>query len=169
MRDLGAASPLVRLSKTSMVGAVGLFATLAAVGNITDYGTNFAFVQHVLKMDTIFPGSTIRYRAIESPAMHHVAYAFIIAAEILAALLCWLGAWRMAHRLRAPAPDFQHAKAAAVAGLTVGFLLWQVGFMSLGGEWFGMWMSEQWNGIESAFRMFITVLGVLIYVSMRDD
>jgi predicted small integral membrane protein len=38
-----------------------------------------------------------------------------------------------------------------IAGLTVGFLTWQVGFMSVGGEWFGMGMSETWNGVTDAF------------------
>ena len=58
-----------------MVAAIALFATLVAFGNITDYGTNFAFVQHVLSMDTIFELSTIRYRAITSPTLHQLAYA----------------------------------------------------------------------------------------------
>jgi predicted small integral membrane protein len=31
-----------------------------------------------------------------------------------------------------------------------------------------MWMSSQWNGIESAFRVFITILAVLIFVTLRD-
>jgi predicted small integral membrane protein len=40
--------------------------------------------------------------------------------------------------------------------------------MSIGGEWFGMWMSSTWNGIESAFRFFITIIAVLIYVVLPD-
>jgi predicted small integral membrane protein len=40
--------------------------------------------------------------------------------------------------------------------------------MSIGGEWFGMWMSSTWNGLQSAFRVFITIVGVLIFVSLRD-
>jgi predicted small integral membrane protein len=35
----------------------------------------------VLSMDTIFPFSTIRYRAITDPILHHAAYALIIAVE----------------------------------------------------------------------------------------
>lgn len=31
-----------------------------------------------------------------------------------------------------------------------------------------MWMSSQWNGIESAFRVFVTILAVLIYVTLAD-
>ena len=41
--------------------------------------------------------------------------------------------------------------------------------MSVGGEWFGMWMSSQWNGVPDAFRFFMTILGVLIYLVHRDD
>jgi predicted small integral membrane protein len=41
--------------------------------------------------------------------------------------------------------------------------------MAIGGEWFGMWMSEQWNGIESAFRFSALILGILILVALPDD
>lgn len=159
---------VIRPSKTAMVAAIALFATLAAFGNITDYGTNFAFVQHVLMMDTIFPDSTIAYRAITSPALHHAAYVAIIAAETAAAILCWIGAYTMLSRLNDTAAGFNRSKGWAVAGLTLGFLVWQVGFMSIGGEWFGMWMSPVWNGIESAFRFSITIVAVLIYISLPD-
>src|SRR5215203_3203570 len=71
---------VLRASKTMAVAvaAMGLLVSLVAFGNLTDYDTNFAFVQHVLLMDTTFPSSTIRYRAITNPALHHAAYALII-------------------------------------------------------------------------------------------
>lgn len=50
---------IIRLSKALLVCAIALFATLVAFGNITDYGSNFAFVRHVFMMDTIFPDATI--------------------------------------------------------------------------------------------------------------
>ncbi|MDP9041719.1 MAG: DUF2165 domain-containing protein [Bacteroidota bacterium] len=37
---------------------------LVVFGNITDYFTNFLFVEHVLKMDTTFPENHIHYRSI---------------------------------------------------------------------------------------------------------
>lgn len=159
----------VRLSKVSLVLAIALFASLVAFGNMTDYGSNFAFVQHVLMMDTIFEDATIKYRAIEIPWIHHAAYVFIIMLETLTALLCWIGGFRLLARVQSPAAVFNAAKGWAVAGLTLGFLTWQVGFMSVGGEWFGMWMSDSWNGVESAFRVFITILGVLIYLVMPES
>jgi predicted small integral membrane protein len=160
---------IMRLAKIAMVAAIAAFATLVAFGNITDYGTNFVFVQHVLSMDSVFPSSTITYRAITAPALHHAAYAIIIAAEVLTAVLCWIGAHALLRRLHAPAPTFNRAKAWAIAGLTLGFLTWQFGFMTIGGEWFGMWQSAKWNGVPSAFRFAMVIIAVLIFVAMRDE
>jgi predicted small integral membrane protein len=159
---------VIRAAKIAMVAAIALFATLVAFGNLTDYGTNLAFVQHVLSMDTIFERSTIRYRAITSPALQYAAYALIIAAEAATAVLCWVGAYALLRRLRADARTFNHAKTFAVAGLTFGFLLWQVGFMTIGGEWFGMWQSKSWDGVPSAFRFVMVIMAVLIFVALPD-
>jgi predicted small integral membrane protein len=41
--------------------------------------------------------------------------------------------------------------------------------MVVGGEWFQMWRSPDWNGQESAFRFYMTILAVLIFVNQRDD
>ena len=70
----GAAAVVVRLCKTSLVATVALFFILAAFGNITDYDTNWAFVQHVLAMDTILPGSTLTWRAATDPRLATLAY-----------------------------------------------------------------------------------------------
>src|SRR5262249_19293771 len=100
------------------------------------------------------------------PAVVQAAYALIIATEAATAVLCWIGAAALARRLSADAAAFNRAKSFAAVGLTLGFLLWQVGFMSIGGEWFGMWQSQQWNGVPSAFRFLITILALLIFVAI---
>jgi predicted small integral membrane protein len=151
------------------VAAVALFATLVTFGNITDYGANLPFVQHVLAMDSIFPDSTIGYRAIVSPRMQQAAYVAIIALEAATALLCWVGAARLLRRTRSSARDFNRAKSVAIAGLSLGFLTWQAGFMTIGGEWFGMWMSPTWNGVPNAFRFVATIMLVLIYLVQKDE
>ena len=94
---------IMRLAKIAMVASIAAFATLVAFGNITDYGTNFVFVEHVLSMDSVFPNSTITYRAITSPALHHAAYWLIIAAEAGTAAMCWIGAFALLRARHAPA------------------------------------------------------------------
>jgi predicted small integral membrane protein len=40
--------------------------------------------------------------------------------------------------------------------------------MVVGGEWFAMWQSEHWNGQQTAFRIYLTVLAVLIFIQQQD-
>ena len=106
-----------RISKTAVVAALAFLFSLVAFGNITDYGANLPFVQHVLTMDTIFPSATIRYRAIEAPALQQVAYLLIIAVEVVSAGLCWFGFMRLLRHLRAPSAAFNRAKSTPSPGL----------------------------------------------------
>ena len=51
-----------RYAKIIMMIGLGLFGLIVALDNVIDYGTNFAFVQHVLSMDTTFPGNALTWR-----------------------------------------------------------------------------------------------------------
>ena len=106
--------------------------------------------------------------AVTNPALHHFAYCGIIAAEMATALLCSIGAWALYLRLWGNAASFNAGKTWAIYGLVLGFVIWQVGFMSIGGEWFGMWQSQQWNGVPSAFRFVVVIALVLIFVALPD-
>jgi predicted small integral membrane protein len=157
---------IVQLGQTAMVAAVALLFTLFAFGNITDPDTNWQFVRHVMAMDTIFPDSTLRWRAVTDPGVQKAVYGLIIATESATAILLWLGAARMLATLRGP--GFVHAKRTAVAGLMLGFLLYAVAFMAIAGEWFAMWQSQTWNGQASAAR-FIALIGIVLIVLMLPE
>src|SRR5262249_24399272 len=92
-----------------------------------------------------------------------------LAGEAMTAVLCWIGVAGLVRRLHADASTFNRAKSVAIVGLTVGVLLWHVGFMVIGGEWFGMWESQHWNGVPSAFRFLMTCIAVLIFVAIPDQ
>ncbi len=160
---------VVRLSKILLMAAIALWLALVAFGNLTDGGSNWTFVQHVLAMDTIFPDAAIHYRAITAPLLQRAAYALIIAVETLAAALCFLGTWRLWRTRTAGSATFHRAKRLGVLGITTGMLLWLGGFLAVGGEWFGMWMSTQWNGLESAFRFVVVLLVALVYLGQREE
>ncbi|MGH6935368.1 MAG: DUF2165 family protein [Methylocella sp.] len=159
----------IRFAKISCVTAIAFYVALVAFGNLSDYWMNFAFVKEVLDMDDVPAASRIHWRAVTSPVLHHAGYILIIATEIVTAALCALGATAMARRLRAKTQPFQAAKSMAVAGLTLGFLLFEGGFMAIGGEWFGMWQARDLDAVPSAFRILMTMLGVLIFVSLKDE
>jgi Predicted small integral membrane protein (DUF2165) len=70
---------VMRLAKVAMVAALAAFALLVAYNNVFDYDSNYQFVRHVLSMDTVFPDSVLRSRAINNETIWHAAYALIIA------------------------------------------------------------------------------------------
>lgn len=157
----------VRFSKIILVWCIGIFALIICINNILDYQANFQFVIHVLKMDTTFPDNPLKWRAIDSSLIHHIAYALIIIAEGAIATLCLVGGWRLLSAVREVA-QFNAAKNTAILGLTAGILLWFFGFIVIAGEWFLMWQSTQWNGTQAAFRITVMFGMILIYLNMPD-
>ncbi len=84
-----------RATKLLLLGGIVLFYALVVFGNLSDADSNYQFVQHVLAMDTTFPGNHLMWRAISSPRMDEAFFAGIVAWEIATlALLCsrgWCG------------------------------------------------------------------------------
>lgn len=159
---------VVRLAKIATVAALAAYAFIVTYDNIVDYGSNYAFVRHVLSMDTTFPNNALMHRAITDPRAWTLAYAAIIAVEGLTCLLLAVGALALLSQIKSPAAAFNRAKAWAVAGLTLGFGLWFFGFLVVAGEYFAMWQSQTWNGQQAAFRLTAIILAVLIFVSLPD-
>ncbi|WP_234052961.1 MULTISPECIES: DUF2165 family protein [unclassified Xanthobacter] len=158
----------LRLAKVVLVASLAAYALIVAYGNLVDYGSNYAFVGHVLSMDTTFPGNALMGRAITDERIWRAAYAAIIAAEGLSGLLLAAGALAMLARLRAPAAVFECAKGLVYMGAALAFLVWFFGFMVVAGEYFAMWQSREWNGQDAAFRIYMAVLGVLILVALPE-
>ena len=158
-----------RFSKIALLAAVALFMALIAFNNITDYGSNFDFVQHVLSMDTTFPGNRLKWRAMSTPALHHAFYWTIIAWEGLSGLGIAAGALALWRARRQSAALFNATKSLAVGALTANLILWFTAFLTVGAEWFVMWQSQVWNGQAAATRMFTCVGLVLLILKTPDS
>lgn len=159
----------LRTIKVVLVASVALFAALVTFNNVIDYGSNYAFVEHVLSMDTTFEGNQLMHRAIDSPTLHHAFYWLIILAEGLVTMLCTIGAWKMFSHKKDSIYEFNDAKKLANIGLTIGVLLWFTGFITIGGEWFVMWQSQIWNGQQSAFRFVVILFLVLTFINQNEQ
>src|ERR1700688_632029 len=71
----------IRLTKIALSFVFAAFAFLVTFDNITDYASNYVFVQHVLSMDTTFRDNALMYRSITTHAIWNIAYWLIIASE----------------------------------------------------------------------------------------
>ncbi|WP_093468451.1 DUF2165 domain-containing protein [Streptomyces melanosporofaciens] len=147
-----------------LTGTIALYIALVAFGNITDFDSNQQFVRHVLAMDTTFKDEDLMWRAIDSTALQDTAYVAIIAWETLAALvlLAATALW-----FAGPSADrVRRARQASTVGLLMLMLLFGAGFIGIGGEWFAMWQSEKWNGLEAATRVFMISGIVLLLIHL---
>ncbi|GAA4315255.1 DUF2165 domain-containing protein [Streptomyces venetus] len=153
-------TPRGRLSLAAMLltATIALYMALVAFGNITDFGTNQQFVRHVLAMDTTFKDEDLMWRAITSTGLQDTAYVLIIAWETVAALVLGYGSWLWARNDQARARQFSSY------GLLMVMLLFGAGFIAIGGEWFSMWQSKSWNGLDAATRIFL-FSGVVLVVN----
>ncbi|MER6355206.1 DUF2165 domain-containing protein [Streptomyces sp. NPDC001634] len=150
-------SRTLSLTATLLTATVALYTTLVAFGNITDFGTNQQFVRHVLAMDTTFKDDDLMWRAITSHAWQDAAYVAIIVWETLAALVLTAATHLWARR-------HPRARQLSTIGLLMLLLLFGAGFIAIGGEWFAMWQSKTWNGLEAATRI-IVLTGVVLLVT----
>lgn len=150
----------LHLAGTLLTATVALYMALVAFGNITDFGTNQAFVQHVLAMDTTFKDDDLMWRAVTSEGLQNTAYVAIIVWEVIAALVLIYGTWLWTRR------DDLRARHFSTYGLLMVMLLFGAGFIAIGGEWFSMWQSEDWNGLDAALRVFLLSGVALVVVQL---
>jgi len=160
---------LTRLSKIALVASLGLFLLIVVFNNVTDYKSNYDFVEGVLSMGTTFPGNAAMWRAIHSEPVYHAFYVSIILWEAAACGLLFAGAWKLWGARGAGAAAFDRAKNLAVAGVVLNLLQWLLAFITVGGEWFLMWQSKSWNGREPAARMFLIAGIILLFLNTRDE
>ena len=158
---------LTRTTKAAALGMYGLFALLAGLDNVTDIESNFAYVAHVLSMDTVFEHTTLRWRAVTSPFAHRIAFGSIIVAELAIATLSLWSATRLARSIRDPV-DFNARKRAGVLGLLLGLALWFLGFYVIGGEWFVSWQSTTWSSTGVGLQLTLLVLVLLVFLTSHD-
>jgi predicted small integral membrane protein len=159
---------ILRVSKSIVCFSLAIFALLVGWNNVADYGSNYAFVQHTLSMDTVFPDNALKSRAILDPFIWRFAYGLIIATQFLIGVLLLTGSIGLLISINSPL-EFNKAKSWVYLGCLTGFILWFFGFIVIGGEWFCMWQSEKWNGVEAAFRFVVLFMFTFLFIAMSDS
>ena len=157
-----------RIAKILLVCGVSFFYTLVVFNNLTDFGSNYQFVHHVLSMDSTLPGNHGMWRALPSTRLQLVFYLGIIAWELTNMILLWWSVATLVRVIGKPARVFNRAKRIAILALALSLAMWLFAFLDVGGEWFLMWQSRTWNGQEAAFRMF-AVVGIVFLILIHPE
>ncbi|WP_166216087.1 DUF2165 family protein [Pseudomonas atagonensis] len=160
---------LIRYSKVTLMTYFSFFGLLVMFSNFTDYSSNYEYVGHVLSMDTTQINDNIRYRAIESPMLHHRIYWLIITMEVIYTAFCLLGAFHLCRKLNASAEEFHEAKKYSIIGLLLATFVYYVCLQVIGVEWFDMDTSQTWNANDWARHIVDFILPLLIYIALRIE
>ena len=158
----------LRLLQAFTLFSAGLYGLFVLMGNLMDYDSNYQFVKHVLSMDTTFEGNALMWRAITIPWMWTVGYIGIILAEAVFAALGLIGGIKLFLRRDADAATFNRTKSWGFGAYGVGFLIWFIGFIVIGSEWFAMWQSSTWNGKDTAMPLAILWAGFAVLLALGD-
>lgn len=161
----------LRLLQSLTLLLTGVYALFVLLGNLMDYQSNYQFVQHVLSMDTTFEGNALMWRAITEPWVWTLAYIGIIVAEALVAALGIIGGIKLFVLRNADADRYGRARTWGYATYGLALLIWFLGFIVIGSEWFAMWQSSSWNGKDTAMPLatLFAVFAVLLALNEREQ
>ena len=152
-----------RLVKIIMSGGLTLLCALIALGNILDPEPNLSFVRHVLSMDTIHARRLGSRRAmpIRRCGGSLLADRHRGGGRRRPLRLGTVELTNARSRRRGP---FRRPSASSISA-RVRYPHLVVAATAVGGEWFAMWMSGTWNGQQAAFRIWVFILPVVIFVA----
>ncbi|GAA2612694.1 DUF2165 domain-containing protein [Streptomyces axinellae] len=138
-----------------------LYFLVVAFDNLTNPASNWEFVKGVLSGDGMAEGNGFEWREIHATWFAAVVYAVVIAGETAAGvLLLHGGACGLLRRARSAA--WERAQRTVLAGGVVGLLIFFLGFVVIGGNWFAMYLNDKWNGMDPAFQNTVVVLFTLV-------
>jgi len=163
---------IARLAASLFVLMTAAYYLVVAFDNITNpvnpNASNWPFVQGVLSGDGVPADSGFQWRFIDATWFQVLSYIGIIAGETITGILLLIGGILGIRRTSA-CPRWGRAQKWTFAGGTTGLLVFFFGFITVGGNWFIMYLNSKWNGLEPAFQnsvmtalMMIFVTGVLI-------
>jgi len=117
---------------------------------------------------TFLKPNLVARAALPIPMLWTAGFWLIVIGEGTTAVLFALGTFELFRARNFTARDFHDAKRFVFAAAGCAFLIWFVGFITVGGEWFAMWQSQVWNGQAAAFRFIASILLVLTFVAQPD-
>ncbi|WEV47151.1 DUF2165 domain-containing protein [Bifidobacterium sp. ESL0690] len=144
---------LQRWIKIFVVFMFASFALFVAAGNYMDWGSNYAFIHHVMMMDDLPAANAVTWRAIKAVPIHVIGYCFLIFCETCTCLTGYYGTYKMIRAVNKDEETFAKSKTFGYVMFIIAICIWYGGFSIIGSEWFDMWQSKHWNAQMTAYNI----------------
>ncbi len=112
------------------------------------------------------PTPAVMWRGIDEPWLQNAADVGVIAWEVLSAVVLGVA---VVYWVRERGTGYRLAHALSTVGLLQLVALFLGGFIVIGGEWFQMWRSTAWNGLDPAFRNTVVALITLVLLHLPSS
>jgi predicted small integral membrane protein len=160
---------MIRTLKIAAAIVIGLTGTLAFLNNLFNITSGQSFVSAVISAPEQ-PYYKVIGPTFGSAWQGWLGLFTIMAGELVAGLLGFMGAVRMVSGRLLDADGFQRTKTFAIAGGMIGALVWYGMFIVLGEMYFNMWQTEIGLGsVAGAFRYGTVCAVMAALIAMRDD
>lgn len=147
-----------------LVAMTAAYYLVVAVDNVTNPSSNWVFVQGVVSGDGVPPDSGFEWRFVDATWFQVVVYVMIIVGEAVAGAVLAVAAvsgWRTS----ADAIGWQRGQRLTLLGTAIGLGVFFLGFVTIGGNWWVMYLNSSWNGLQPAFQnSVLTLLTVVVVV-----
>ncbi|MDA3005855.1 MAG: DUF2165 domain-containing protein [Actinomycetota bacterium] len=159
---------VARIVAALVVLMAAAYYLVVAFDNITNptnpTGSNWPFVEGVLSGEGTPPDNGFEWRFIDATWFQVLAYIGIIAGETIAGILLLAGGILGLRRSRTAA-GWEPGQRWTLIGGAVGLMVFFLGFIVVGGNWFVMYENSKWNGLEPAFQNTVTTLLAMLLVA----
>jgi predicted small integral membrane protein len=158
----------LRIIKILLVVSIAAWALINAIGNLMFYNYWLNVVGLVMAVENV-PSEA--GRAITSPLLHTIGYAFIYLPKFAAGIFCGWGAYDMWRVRNEPAEHFEKAKYRFYIGCGIAMIMLIFGFEVLAGAFFspGGTPSELAKTFHSFVSVYLISIGVaFIFVATPE-
>ena len=157
-----------RYLKIILVLFLSLLCLIYGLQNLANLEACFQSVSYVLGMSEHTYYANSWFPAITNSGLVWVCVFIIIALELTAGVLLFLGTLALFKARRSDSASFNQAKSLSLLGAGIGIIVWFGFFGVLGGAWFQMWQTSVGaQSLGGAFQYFASC--VFIWLIVRAD
>ncbi len=155
--------PVLRAAASALVLMTAAYYLVVAFDNITNPASYWAFVRGVLSQDGLVPDSGFQWRAVDATWFQVAGYVSIILVETVTGLLLAYASYRGFRSLKGAA-EWAAAQRWTMVGTIAGLAVFFLGFITIGGNWFAMYLNSKFNGLDPAFQNAVMALLTALFV-----
>ena len=156
----------IRLIKIVLSLSLALWGLIAGAMNLVDYENGVSYVFGVISI-----GGADSLRAINSPALAHLGYAFIYLGKFATGILCGMGTINLWTARHSEANDFNRAKSNTYLGCGIALFMLFFGFIVVAGSLFTPIEFDAGRTLFHQYALFYAgFIGLIaLYIGMPDQ